>query len=698
LRLVIAEKPSVGQSIAKVIGAYERHEGYYEGSGFVVSWCFGHLVELAAPDAYDEKYKKWRKEDLPILPEKFRWVVTTEKKAQFALLKSLMSREDITELICATDAGREGELIFRLVYMKAGCKKPFKRLWISSMEDKAIQEGFASLKDGSSYDNLYQAALCRSEADWLVGINATRLFTTLYDKRLTVGRVQTPTLAMIVERNRQITDFKKEKYFNVHLDCDGLDVTKEKIFSEEDAKALKVACDGSEAVISSVKQSRKTVSPPRLYDLTTLQRESNRYYGYTAQKTLDVTQSLYEKKLVTYPRTDSQFLTEDMAGTAEEMIRTIRRVFDFGAAFVGTPDIQRVINNRKVTDHHAIIPTAEIGKQDLSKLSKEEMDVLKLISQQMLCATGARHEYLETEVAVTCAGQEFKAKGKTVLVEGWKAVEAAYKGSFKAKDKEKEERVLPPVKEGNVFHTAASISEHFTSPPKAYSEDSLLSSMETAGNERFDEDTEKKGLGTPATRAAIIEKLVSSRYVKRKGKQLIPTEDGINLIAVMPEEVKSAKLTAEWENTLMQMERGEYKPESFMSGIDGMVQSLLRKYNTISSEEQKRFSSEKPKREPVGICPRCGAPVYEGDKNFYCSNRECKFRLWKESKWLSGMKKKVTKKMAASLLKDGRVFVKGLYSQKTGKTFDADLLLEDTGEYVNFKLDFSKERPGDANG
>lgn len=466
MRLVIAEKPSVGQSIAKVIGAYERHEGYYEGSGFVVSWCFGHLVELAAPDAYDEKYKKWRKEDLPILPEKFRWVVTTEKKAQFALLKSLMSREDITELICATDAGREGELIFRLVYMKAGCKKPFKRLWISSMEDKAIQEGFASLKDGSSYDNLYQAALCRSEADWLVGINATRLFTTLYDKRLTVGRVQTPTLAMIVERNRQITDFKKEKYFNVHLDCDGLDVTKEKIFSEEDAKALKVACDGSEAVISSVKQSRKTVSPPRLYDLTTLQRESNRYYGYTAQKTLDVTQSLYEKKLVTYPRTDSQFLTEDMAGTAEEMIRTIRRVFDFGAAFVGTPDIQRVINNRKVTDHHAIIPTAEIGKQDLSKLSKEETNVLKLISQQMLCATGARHEYLETEVAVTCAGQEFKAKGKTVLVEGWKAVEAAYKGSFKAKDKEKEERVLPPVKEGSVFHPAASISEHFTSPPR----------------------------------------------------------------------------------------------------------------------------------------------------------------------------------------------------------------------------------------
>lgn len=698
MKLVIAEKPSVGHSIAKVIGAYERHDGYYEGSGYVVSWCFGHLVELAAPDAYDEKYRKWRKEDLPILPERFRWVVTTEKKAQFVLLKNLMSREDVTELICATDAGREGELIFRLVYMKAGCDKPFKRLWISSMEDKAILEGFASLKEGSSYDNLYQAALCRSEADWLVGINATRLFTTLYDKRLTVGRVQTPTLAMIVERNRQITDFKKEKYYNVHLDCGGLDVIREKIFSDEEAKALKAACDGSEAVVSSVKQSRKTVSPPRLYDLTTLQRESNRYYGYTAQKTLDVTQSLYEKKLVTYPRTDSQYLTEDMAGTAEEIIRIILHVFDFGSVFDGSPDIRRVVNNSKVTDHHAIIPTAEIGKQELSKLSKEELDVLNLIAQQVLCATGQKHEYLETEIIVTCAGQEFKAKGKTVLEEGWKAIETAYKGSLKAKDKEKEERVLPPVKEGSVFHPAASISEHFTSPPKAYSEDSLLSSMETAGNDSFDEDTEKKGLGTPATRASIIEKLVSSRYVQRKGKQLIPTEDGINLIAVMPEEVKSAKLTAEWENTLMQMERGEFQPERFMSGINGMVQSLLKKYSTISAEEQKRFASDKTNREPVGICPRCGAPVYEGDKNFYCSNRDCKFRLWKESRWLSGMKKKVTRKMAVSLLKDGRVFVKGLYSQKTRKTFDAELLLEDTGEFVNFKLDFGKKRSGDANG
>ena len=492
MKLVIAEKPSVGQSIAKVIGAYERHDGYYEGSGYVVSWCFGHLVELAAPDAYDEKYRKWRKEDLPILPERFRWVVTTEKKAQFALLKNLMSREDVDELICATDAGREGELIFRLVYMKAGCKKPFKRLWISSMEDKAIQEGFASLKDGSNYDNLFRAALCRSEADWLVGINATRLFTTLYDKRLTVGRVQTPTLAMIVERNRQITEFKKEKYYNVHLDCDGLDVVKEKIFSEMEARALKDACDGEDAVVKSVKQTRKTVNPPKLYDLTTLQRESNRYYGYTAQKTLDLTQSLYEKKLVTYPRTDSQYLTEDMAETAEKLVRIVCSVFTFGGVVTAAPDIRRVINNSKVTDHHAIIPTVEIEKQDLTKLTKDELAVLTLIAQQMLCATGQKHEYLETEIIVSCVREEFKAKGKNVIAEGWKAIEATYKGSLREKDKEAEERVLPPVKEGSVFRPAASISEHFTSPPKAYSEDSLLSGMETAGNDSFDEDTEKK--------------------------------------------------------------------------------------------------------------------------------------------------------------------------------------------------------------
>lgn len=692
MKLVIAEKPSVGQSIAKVIGAYERHDGYLEGSGYIVSWCFGHLVELAQPDAYDEKYQKWRKEDLPILPQKFKRNVTPDKRSQYATLKKLMLRDDVTELVCATDAGREGELIFRLVYEQAGCRKPFKRLWISSMEDAAIEEGFRTMKDGHAYDMLYQAALCRSEADWLVGINATRLFTTLYNKKLTVGRVQTPTLAMLVERNDAITHFIKEKYCNVHLDCDGLEVVKEKIFSVEEAEAIMERCDGADAMVTSVVQTRKAVNPPKLYDLTTLQREANRYFGYTAQQTLDTTQALYEKKLVTYPRTDSQFLTEDMEDTARDMVFLIRKTFDFGASSTGEPDIRRVINNAKVSDHHAIIPTVEIGKQDLSGLSDRETAILKLISQQLLCATGSRHEYLETEIKVSCMGEEFTAKGKQILVPGWKAVEAAYKG--KAKDKEKGEEasvILPEVRQGQTFSPVwASISDHYTSPPKQYTEDSLLSAMETAGNEHFDEDTEKKGLGTPATRASIIEKLVTSKYVQRKGKQLIPTEDGINLAAVMPTEIKSPKLTAEWENILMQMEKGNARPEDFMRDIEGMVRGLTAKYSSLPEEEKSRFGSL-GKKEEIGRCPRCGSPVYEGQKNFYCSSRECDFCIWKESKWLSGMKKKVNARMAKSLLSDGRVHVTGLYSQKKGKTFDADLVLEDTGKYVNFKLDFPKE-------
>ena len=690
MKLVIAEKPSVGQSIAKVIGAYERHDGYLEGSGYIVSWCFGHLVELAQPDAYDEKYQKWRREDLPILPETFKREVTKDKRSQFQTLKQLMFRNDVFEIICATDAGREGELIFRLVYEQAGCRKPFKRLWISSMEDAAIKEGFQNLRDGHDYDALYQAALCRSEADWLVGINATRLFTTLYNKKLTVGRVQTPTLAMLVARNDAIVHFVKEKYFNVHLKTDALEVVKEKIFSEEEAKRLTQKCNGAEAMVTAVNQTRKTINPPKLYDLTTLQREANRYFGYTAQQTLDTTQALYEKKLVTYPRTDSQFLTEDMADTARSMIELIRGLFDFGIYSSGEPDIRRIINNAKVSDHHAIIPTAEIGKQDLTGLSDREMDILKLISQQLLCATGSRHEYLETEIKVSCMGEEFTAKGKQVLSAGWKAVEAAYKGKAKEKDAEVSDAILPDVREGQKLSPVwADMTEHYTSPPKQYTEDSLLSAMETAGNEHFDEDTEKKGLGTPATRASMIEKLVASKYVQRKGKQLIPTEDGINLAAVMPEEIKSAKLTAEWENTLMQMEKGAVRPESFMRDIESMVKSLTVKYSTLPDEEKSRFGGSGGKEE-IGKCPRCGAPVYEGEKNFYCSSRECSFCIWKESKWLSGMKKKVNVRMAKSLLSDGRVHVTGLYSQKKDKTFDADLVLEDTGKYVNFKLDFPK--------
>lgn len=693
-KLVIAEKPSVALALAKVLGAYQRQDGYMEGNGYLVSWCVGHLVGLAEPDAYDESYKKWSRESLPIIPGQWKWEVADDKRTQFKILKDLMYRSDVEELVCATDAGREGELIFRLVYYQAGCKKPFKRLWISSMEDEAIKDGFDNLREGSDYDNLYEAALCRSKADWLVGINGTRLFTTLYNNRLTVGRVQTPTLAMVVERNKQIVEFQKQKYFNLHLKDGTLEVHKEKIFDEQEANNILGKCNGADAVVKSIMKSEKSVNPPKLYDLTTLQRESNRYFGYTAQKTLDFTQSLYEQKLVTYPRTDSQYLTEDMNETAESMVLAVQMTFDFGTFPPMDYDVNRVINNSKVTDHHAIIPTAEIQKQDLSKLSQGEKDILLLISQRLLCATGEKQKISETEIKVECAGEEFQAKGKMVLDMGWKSYETEFRNRLKNKPKaEGKDVVLPLVAEGDVLHgVVATKTEHFTSPPKQYTEDTLLSAMETAGNDDFDEDTEKKGLGTPATRASMIEKLVASKYLERKGKQLIPTGAGINLVAVLPEKVKSAKMTAEWENALMEMERGKVKSEAFLTDINQWVNQLIADYGEVSEEEKKRFRSEKLGKEQIGICPRCGAPVYEGEKNFYCSNRECKFCIWKETKWLSGMKKKVSKKMAESLLSKGRVSVTGLYSQKTGRNFDADLVLDDTGEYVNFKLEFPNNK------
>ncbi len=687
-QLVIAEKPSVAQSIAKVLGAYKRFDSYLEGGGYLVSWCVGHLVGLAQPDSYDEKLKKWRKEDLPLVPEDWKWEVSPDKVTQFEVLKSLMERDDVSELVCATDAGREGELIFRLVYHQAGCKKPFRRLWISSMEDTAIREGFQNLRDSKEYDNLYAAALCRSKADWLVGINATRLFTTLYNERLTVGRVQTPTLAMLTARDEQIANFVKQKYYNVHLLCDELEVTKEKIFDENEAAAILGTCNGGEAKVKSVIFTEKSVSAPRLYDLTTLQRESNRYYGYTAQKTLDFTQSLYEKKLVTYPRTDSQFLTDDMENTAEEMAVAVCEVF--GYEMKSKPDIKRVINNEKVSDHHAIIPTVEIRKQDLSMLSNGERDILQMIAQRLLCATAGKQRFMETEIIVECGGYEFMAKGKVILEQGFKEFEDLFRSHLKSSNKKKaEDIVLPDVKEGQMFSgVKASRNEHYTAPPKNYTEDTLLSAMETAGNESFDENTEKKGLGTPATRASMIEKLVKSGYVERKGKQLIPTDAGRNLAAVLPEDIKSPKLTAEWENTLMRMERGEVLPEAFLADIASMVDKLVDKYNTLPESEQQRFKKATIQKEQIGVCPRCGSPIYEGKKNFYCSNRECKFCIWKESNWLSGMKKKISKKTAESLLKNGRVKMTGLYSAKTGKNFDATLVMEDTGQSVNYHLEF----------
>ena len=689
--LVIAEKPSVGASIAKVLGATSRKEGYLEGNDYIVSWCVGHLVGLANASSYDEQYAKWKYSDLPIIPENWLFEVPKDKSQQFKVLCALMKDKRVTEIVCATDAGREGELIFRLVYNKAGCTKPFKRLWISSLEDSAIREGFAHLRDSREYDRLYEAALARSKADWIVGINGTRLFSTLYHKKLVVGRVQTPTLAMLVERDGKISTFHKEKYFNVHIGKDNLTADLEKVKTEDEAKEIAAVCDKKQAVVSSIKKETKTVSPPRLYDLTTLQREANRYYGFTAQQTLALVQSLYEKKLLTYPRTDSQFITDDMEGTVRQVIGIISSKLSLFEAVSHEPDIQRITNNAKVTDHHAIIPTVQLERQELAELPESEQKIIRLVAMRLLAATGEKHIYDETSITLTCESYEFKAKGKTVVQDGWKAYEQQFKASLKNKEKEKEEPecTLPFVQENDILSSvSASITEHYTTPPRPYTEDTLLSAMETAGNGEFNEDTEKKGLGTPATRAGIIEKLVKSGFVERKGKSLVPTMDGNNLVCVLPEQITSPSMTAEWENTLMQIERGEANADKFLSGIVEMTSDLVKAYPFLSECEANRFDTG---RETIGKCPRCGSPVYVGRGNYYCSNKECSFCLWEDNKFFSSKKKKLTKKIAAELLDKGWCKVKGLYTPKKPQLYDAIIRLDDSGgKYVSFKMEFEK--------
>lgn len=687
--LVIAEKPSVGAAIGKVLGASSRRDGYLEGNNYIVSWCVGHLVGLADASSYDERFAKWRYSDLPIVPEKWLFEVPKDKQKQFKVLRDLMRDKRVTELVCATDAGREGELIFRLVYKKAGCAKPFKRLWISSLEDSAIREGFAHLRSSGEYDRLYEAALARSKADWIVGINGTRLFSTLYHKKLVVGRVQTPTLAMLVEREGKITTFHKEKYFNVHISKDSLTADMEKVKTEDEAKAIAAACDKKQAVVSYLKKETKTVNPPKLYDLTTLQREANRYYGFTAQQTLDLVQSLYEKKLLTYPRTDSQFITEDMESTARQVIGIVSRKVPLFEGIIHEPDIGRITNNAKVTDHHAIIPTVQLENQDLTELPESEQKIIRLIAMRLLSATGEKHIYDETSVTLTCEGYEFKAKGKTVVQDGWKAIERCFKETLKSKEKDEPEHSLPSLNEKDILSSVdSSVTEHYTSPPKPYTEDSLLSAMETAGNDAFDDDTEKKGLGTPATRAGIIEKLVKGGFVERKGKSLVPTKDGNNLVCVLPEQITSPSMTAEWENTLMQIERGNADADKFLSGIVGMTSDLVKAYPFLSDAEANRFDTG---RESIGKCPRCGSPVYVGKGNYYCSNKECSFCMWEDNKFFSSKKKKLTKKIAAELLDKGWCRVTGLYTPKRPQLYDAVIRLDDTGgKYVSFKMEFDK--------
>ena len=692
--LVIAEKPSVAQSYAKNLSAYKREDGYLEGESCIVSWCLGHLAEYAQPEEYDPKYEKWQFDDLPILPETWKLKVSKDKKKQFEVIKTLMNRSDVEYLVNGCDAGREGELIFQRVYDLAGCRKPVKRLWISSMEDAAIQKGFQTMKSEEEYKNLCMAAVCRAQADWLIGMNGTRAYTTRYFKRLVVGRVQTPTLAMLAERQERIEHFQKEAFYKIALTDGKLTVVSENIANEEAADLLAALCNGSTAVVTQMKKEDKKAFPPRLYDLTSLQREANRYFGYTAKRTLDMLQELYEEKLVTYPRTDSQFVTEDMKDSVEELVGKMPVLLpfvDYGQLGHG---IKRVINNAKVSDHHAILPTKEAVEKGIADLPADKKNLMMLICQQLVQATGEEYLYEQTDITVKCQEHDFKARGKIPVQMGFKEVEKAFKQlcvkAEPVEEKEKETSIPAGYEEGmRLFPVKAEKTTHYTSPPKPFNEDTLLAAMETAGNKEFDSETEKKGLGTPATRASIIEKLVSSGYAQRKGKQILPSTEGKELVKVMPEYLKSAVMTAEWENQLLLMEKGQITDTQFMGEITSLVSKILEVCREIPEEERRRFQTE---REVIGKCPVCGCDVFEGKQNFYCSNRQCDFALWKENRFLGSMEKNLDKKMARELLDKACTHVKGLYSKKKDMKFDADLLLTLEDGKPRFHLEFPKKK------
>lgn len=688
MRLIIAEKPSVAQSIGAVLGANSRKDGYMEGSGYIVTWCVGHLVGLAPAHFYDEKYAKWKYEDLPILPQNWKYVISKGKEKQIKIIGQLMKRREVKEIIAATDSGREGELIFRLVYEKLGCKKPIKRLWVSSMEESAIAKGFENLRNGADYELLYQSALCRAKADWFVGINATRLFSVLYGQTLNVGRVMTPTLAMIVERQVNISEFKAEPFYIVELDCGNFTLSSERIKDKEIAETLCKSCNGKSITIEKVEEKEKIEKPPKLYDLTTLQREANRQLGFTANQTLEYTQSLYEKKLVTYPRTDSRYLTEDMKDSIPALVNINAGIFLSQDTNIPI-NIGQVINNSKVSDHHGIITTMGIESYDIHSLPFGEKEILQMIARRLICAVGDNYRYAETIITANRNETIFTAKGKRVLADGFKAVENLHLKNKKKPTKGDRDKALPPILQGEVFPVKASIKEGKTSPPKHFTDDTLLSAMENANNAL--EDMKQKGIGTPATRAGILEKLIKTGFAERKGdkkaKHFIPTHKGISLITILPEIIQSPILTAEWEEKLKQIEQGSLSPDEFLQEINQMIENLVQTYEVTKGTDNP-FPSNK---EGIGNCPRCGENVIENRKGFCCENRDCGFALWKENKFFTKKKKTLTKDIATKLLKDGRVKLTDCYSEKTGKTYDAIVILDDNGgKYVNFKMEFVK--------
>lgn len=696
MKLIIAEKPSVARAIAAIVGATEVHPGHLEGKDYLVSWCYGHLIEFAAAEAYDKKYEKWRYEDLPILPSPWQFNVSKDSEVQFAFLKTLINDPRVTSLVCATDAGREGELIFRLVYHVSGCNKPFERMWINSMEDSAIRNGLEQMKDGSAYDRLYQSALCRAQADWIVGINASRLFSVLSKEPLNIGRVMTPTLAMIIEREAAITAFKSEPFYTATLNCDGFQATSDRLPSKATAEALRSACTGKPATVKDVTATNKTEHPPHLYDLTALQRDANRILGYTAQQTLDYAQSLYERKLLTYPRTDSRFIPSGMDERVNQTILAAAKMLPFTQQLNTPKHLEQITNDAKVSDHHAILPTSQIESLNLTTLPLGEQELMKLVSTRLLCAVGDAHLYTETVADIQCDTHLFTAKGKTIQQTGWKDIETAYLQSLNLQREANDAPTLPDLTCSQVLQvTSVEIKEGKTTPPKHFTEDTLLSAMEAAGKDEMPDDAECKGLGTPATRAGTLEKLIRTQLIQRKGngkvKHLVPTEKGIALVGIVPETIKSSLLTAEWEYRLKEIEHGASSADSFMGDIASYTAELVL---THTPETVKPIPKNRH-QESIGLCPRCQSPVVEHGKSFSCTNDDCQFVLWKDNLFFADKHKKIDRKIAATLLKDGRVKVEGLHSKKTGRTYDALVVLHDTGgKYVNFKLEFVQEKSG----
>lgn len=691
MNLVIAEKPSVGMSIAKVLNAFDKHDGYVEGSNYIVSWCIGHLVTLADASAYGDKYRIWRKDDLPIIPDDWKYTVIPATKKQFDILEELMHRADVDDVVCATDAGREGELIFRLVYMMAKCNKPVLRLWLSSMEDSAIRKAFAELKPGKAYNNLYQAALCRQKADWIVGVSGTRLFSSVYYKTLPVGRVMTPTLALIADRDTSIESFRPEKFYTVQLDAD-FTLSSARISDKSEADKIAAQCDGKEISIKSSESAEKKSKPPKLLDLTSLQRLCNRLYGYTAKDVLDSAQELYEKKLLTYPRTDSCYVTDDTAETLPELIKHILSLLP--VKLNGTfSNIRYITDNTKVTDHHALLPTIQVTKDKLSGLSSKETGVLNAVMFRLLAAVSEPNVYTERKIIASCSNSDFSAKGRTMISEGWKAIEGEFlnlygKTGKDTESEDSEDQKLPDVKPGDILHqlSAPAVKEGVTVPPKHFTEDTLLSAMEHASAKEFAEieDLERSGLGTPATRAGIIEKLIKMDFAERKGRQLLITEKGKNLIAVIPDRIKSPELTVGWERKLKDIELGKMDPSVFIEAIAFQMQSLVKTYKKLDLGET-AFET----REIIGKCPRCGSPVIAGKTGYFCKNKACSFKLWEDDLFFKSRRKTLTKTLAAAFLKNGKAIVRNLWSESKNKEYDAVVIMEDTGEkYVRFRLVF----------